>query len=108
MDDKIQKELKEVQKKLSGSVPFPSRLGEPEEFADLVVHIIENNMFNTQNLIMNGKWYTRIFYQGNDSIYNFSNSKNTIYEAFIKGYSKSTGIDPKTKKSLKGLEGGLY
>ena len=41
---------------------------------------IENNMFNTQNLIMNGKWYTRIFYQGNDSIYNFSNSKNTIYE----------------------------
>ena len=37
-----------------------------------------------------------------------SESKNTIYEAFIKGYSKSTGIDPKTKKSLKGLEGGLY
>jgi hypothetical protein len=43
-------------------------------------NIIENNMFNTQNLIMNGKWYTRIFYQGNDSIYNFSDSKNTIYE----------------------------
>ena len=37
-----------------------------------------------------------------------SESKNTIYEAFIKGYSKSTGMDPKTKKSLKGLEGGLY
>ena len=37
-----------------------------------------------------------------------SESKNTIYEAFIKGYSKSNVTDPKTKKSLKGLEGGLY
>tara|TARA_Y100001970_G_C14240915_1_gene864853 strand:- start:310 stop:2694 length:2385 start_codon:yes stop_codon:yes gene_type:complete len=37
-----------------------------------------------------------------------SESKNTIYEAFIKGYSKSNKKNPKTIKSLKGLEGGLY
>ena len=28
-------------------------------------------------------------------------SNNTIYEAFIKGYSKSTGADTKIRKSLK-------
>lgn len=41
---------------------------------------LQNNMFNTQNLIMNGKWYTRVFYQGNKSIYDFSFNTNTIYE----------------------------
>ena len=37
-----------------------------------------------------------------------SDSKNTIYEAFLKGYSSSSEKEPKQKKSLKGLEGGLY
>ncbi len=35
-------------------------------------------------------------------------SKNTIYEAFLKGYSKKSEKDPKEKKFLKRLEGGLY
>ncbi len=35
-------------------------------------------------------------------------SENTIYEAFLKGYSKINEKDPKEKKSLKRLEGGLY
>ena len=37
-----------------------------------------------------------------------SENKNTIYEAFIKGYRNSLSVNPETKKSLKGLEEGLY
>ena len=37
-----------------------------------------------------------------------SENKNTIYEAFIKGYRKSLNTNPQIKKSLKGLEEGLY
>ena len=37
-----------------------------------------------------------------------SGNKNTIYEAFLKGFSKNNQSNPKIKKSLKGLEGGLY
>ncbi|HET9978645.1 MAG TPA: SDR family NAD(P)-dependent oxidoreductase, partial [Burkholderiaceae bacterium] len=37
---------KEVQDALAASVPFPSRLGTPEDYARLAQHIIENEMLN--------------------------------------------------------------
>ncbi len=43
-----------VQAKLNASIPFPSRLGEPKEFADLVVHIIENSMLNGEVIRLDG------------------------------------------------------
>ncbi len=36
----------ETQRQLGAAVPFPSRLGEPAEFAELVVHMIGNVMLN--------------------------------------------------------------
>ncbi len=36
----------EVQKSLGASVPFPSRLGDPDEFADLIMHIVGNAYLN--------------------------------------------------------------
>ena len=36
----------EAQKSLAASVPFPSRLGHPSEYADLAVHLAENVMLN--------------------------------------------------------------
>jgi NAD(P)-dependent dehydrogenase (short-subunit alcohol dehydrogenase family) len=36
----------EVQESLAKSIPFPSRLGEPDEFASLVMHMLDNVMLN--------------------------------------------------------------
>ena len=44
----------EVQDSLGRSVPFPSRLGRPEEFAALVRHIIENDMLNGEVIRLDG------------------------------------------------------
>ena len=44
----------EVQQALSNSVPFPKRLGKPEEFAGLCVHLIENAYFNGTALRLDG------------------------------------------------------
>ncbi|MBM3580621.1 MAG: SDR family NAD(P)-dependent oxidoreductase [Alphaproteobacteria bacterium] len=44
----------EVQKALGDSVPFPSRLGEPREFAKLVLHIVENPMLNGVTIRLDG------------------------------------------------------
>ena len=44
----------EVQQALSDSVPFPKRLGKPEEFAGLCVHLIENTYFNGTALRLDG------------------------------------------------------
>lgn len=44
----------EVQDSLGATVPFPSRLGRPEEFAALVVHIIENRMLNGEVIRLDG------------------------------------------------------
>ncbi len=44
----------EVQQALSDSVPFPRRLGKPEEFADLCVHLVENAYFNGTSLRLDG------------------------------------------------------
>ncbi|MGH3086486.1 MAG: 3-hydroxyacyl-CoA dehydrogenase [Rubrobacteraceae bacterium] len=39
---------------LGGQVPFPSRLGRPEEYAALVGHIIENEMLNGEVIRLDG------------------------------------------------------
>ena len=44
----------EVQDSLGRSVPFPSRLGRPEEFAGLVRHIMENMMLNGEVIRLDG------------------------------------------------------
>jgi NAD(P)-dependent dehydrogenase (short-subunit alcohol dehydrogenase family) len=43
-----------VQESLSASVPFPSRLGKPEEFAELVTHIMENGYINGETIRLDG------------------------------------------------------
>ena len=44
----------DVQDSLGKSVPFPSRLGQPEEFAALVRHIAENTMLNGEVIRLDG------------------------------------------------------
>ncbi|EJN04437.1 3-hydroxyacyl-CoA dehydrogenase [Phyllobacterium sp. YR531] len=44
----------EVQDSLAASIPFPSRLGKPEEYAALAVHIIENPMLNGETIRLDG------------------------------------------------------
>ena len=44
----------EVQDRLSSSVPFPQRLGRPEEFAALALHLIENTMINGEVIRLDG------------------------------------------------------
>jgi len=44
----------EVQESLAQQVPFPKRLGQPEEYAALVVHIIENGMLNGETIRLDG------------------------------------------------------
>jgi NAD(P)-dependent dehydrogenase (short-subunit alcohol dehydrogenase family) len=43
-----------IQESLAASIPFPSRLGRPSEFADLVVHIVENGYFNGETIRLDG------------------------------------------------------
>ncbi len=45
---------KEVQDALAAGVPFPSRLGTPEDYAKLVKHIIENDMLNGEVIRLDG------------------------------------------------------
>ncbi|OUR78859.1 3-hydroxyacyl-CoA dehydrogenase [Alphaproteobacteria bacterium 46_93_T64] len=44
----------EVQDSLGATVPFPSRLGEPSEYAKLVQHICENQMLNGEVIRLDG------------------------------------------------------
>lgn len=44
----------EVQDSLGRQVPFPSRLGQPEEYAALVRHIVENVMLNGETIRLDG------------------------------------------------------
>ena len=39
---------------LSGTIPFPSRLGEPPEYAALVEHIVLNTMINGETIRLDG------------------------------------------------------
>lgn len=44
----------EVQDSLGAQVPFPSRLGKPEEYASMVCHIVENPMLNGEVIRLDG------------------------------------------------------
>ncbi len=43
-----------VQQSLSASIPFPSRLGRPEEFADAVVFVLGNTYLNGETIRLDG------------------------------------------------------
>ena len=43
-----------IQESLSASIPFPSRLGKPEEYAELVAHIVENGYINGETIRLDG------------------------------------------------------
>jgi NAD(P)-dependent dehydrogenase (short-subunit alcohol dehydrogenase family) len=43
-----------VRASLGQQVPFPSRLGQPEEFAALAAHIVENAMLNGETIRLDG------------------------------------------------------
>jgi NAD(P)-dependent dehydrogenase (short-subunit alcohol dehydrogenase family) len=43
-----------VQESLGASIPFPSRLGKPEEFASMVQHITENVYLNGTTIRLDG------------------------------------------------------
>lgn len=45
---------KEVQESLARQVPFPSRLGRPSEYAQLALHIVENEMLNGETIRLDG------------------------------------------------------
>jgi len=44
----------EVQDSLGAAVPFPSRLGEPSEYAALALHIVDNQMLNGEPIRLDG------------------------------------------------------
>ena len=43
-----------IQKSLGESIPFPNRLGKPEEFAALAIHMVENPMINGELVRLDG------------------------------------------------------
>jgi len=45
---------KEVQEALAKQVPFPPRLGKPADYAQLVRHIVENEMLNGETIRLDG------------------------------------------------------
>ncbi len=45
---------KEVQDALAANVPFPSRLGTPQDYAKLALHIFENDMLNGEVIRLDG------------------------------------------------------
>ena len=44
----------ETRESLRSAIPFPSRLGRPEEFAALAAHVIENEMLNGEVIRLDG------------------------------------------------------
>jgi NAD(P)-dependent dehydrogenase (short-subunit alcohol dehydrogenase family) len=44
----------EARESLGNQVPFPSRLGRPEEYAALVRHIVENDLINGEVIRLDG------------------------------------------------------
>lgn len=44
----------DVQKSLAASIPFPKRLGRPEEFAELAAHIVRNDHLNGEVIRLDG------------------------------------------------------
>ena len=44
----------ETRQALAAQIPFPSRLGQPAEFAALALHIVENSMLNGETIRLDG------------------------------------------------------
>jgi NAD(P)-dependent dehydrogenase (short-subunit alcohol dehydrogenase family) len=44
----------ETRQALAAQIPFPSRLGQPSEFAALALHIVENSMLNGETIRLDG------------------------------------------------------
>jgi NAD(P)-dependent dehydrogenase (short-subunit alcohol dehydrogenase family) len=44
----------EARKTLSASVPHPARLGAPDEYAQLAMHIVSNPMLNGETIRLDG------------------------------------------------------
>ena len=44
----------DVRQSLAAAVPHPKRLGAPEEYAALAVHILENSMINGETIRLDG------------------------------------------------------
>ena len=44
----------EARDALGATIPFPSRLGLPEEYAELAAHMIENTMMNGETIRLDG------------------------------------------------------
>jgi NAD(P)-dependent dehydrogenase (short-subunit alcohol dehydrogenase family) len=44
----------QVRTDLAATVPFPSRLGDPAEYADLVEHVVTNAMLNGEVVRLDG------------------------------------------------------
>jgi NAD(P)-dependent dehydrogenase (short-subunit alcohol dehydrogenase family) len=44
----------EARQKLGAGVPYPQRLGQPEEYAQLAAHIVENRMLNGETIRLDG------------------------------------------------------
>jgi 3-hydroxyacyl-CoA dehydrogenase / 3-hydroxy-2-methylbutyryl-CoA dehydrogenase len=44
----------EARQALASAIPFPSRLGSPDEYAALVAHIVENEMLNGETIRLDG------------------------------------------------------
>ena len=44
----------DVQQSLAASIPFPSRLGKPEEFGSLALELVRNSYFNAQCIRLDG------------------------------------------------------
>jgi NAD(P)-dependent dehydrogenase (short-subunit alcohol dehydrogenase family) len=45
---------KDVQDSLGSATPFPARLGRPEEYAELALHICQNAMLNGETIRLDG------------------------------------------------------
>ena len=44
----------EVREALAADVPFPRRLGQPEDYARLALHIVESPMMNGETIRLDG------------------------------------------------------
>jgi NAD(P)-dependent dehydrogenase (short-subunit alcohol dehydrogenase family) len=43
-----------MQQTLAASIPFPKRLGNPAEFADLATHLLSNSYVNGETIRLDG------------------------------------------------------
>ena len=44
----------DAREELGRQIPFPSRLGDPEEFAALAAHVVTNGMLNGETIRLDG------------------------------------------------------